>query len=87
MDAETFDDLMRFVRRQIVELADEIISGEVSVSPYLIGKVTPCQRCDLLSVCRLDRTINRYRVLETLDRAAALGRIREKSAAGTRADR
>ena len=79
VDAQTFGDLMRFVRRQIVELADEIIAGDVGVSPYLIGKVTPCQRCDLLSVCRLDRTINRYRILEPLDRTAALDRIRERA--------
>ena len=76
VDDAVLADLIEYVRQQIAELADRIISGDVSITPYLIGRETPCQRCDLHRVCRIDRTINTYRLLSPLARQEAIDLIR-----------
>ena len=77
VDDTMLADLIEFVRRQVAELADRIIAGEIDVEPYLIGKATACQSCDLRRVCRFDRSINHYRALPAMDRQAALDAIRD----------
>ena len=77
VDDAVLADLIEYVRRQVAELADRIIVGEVSVEPYLIGKATACQTCDLRRVCRFDRAINHYRALPALGRQEAIDIIRD----------
>ena len=76
VDDAVLGDLIDYVRKQIVKLADRIIAGEISVHPYMIGKDTPCQLCDLQRVCRMDRSMNRYNTLTVLGKAEAIDRIR-----------
>ena len=79
VDDAVLADLIEYVRRQIAELADQIIGGDVGVSPYLIGKETPCQRCDLHRVCRIDRSVNAYRSLPVMARTEAIDLIRKST--------
>jgi ATP-dependent helicase/nuclease subunit B len=76
--------LIEYVRRQVAELADQIIAGEIAVAPYLIARETPCQTCDLHRVCRIDRSMNRYRVLNPLDQKEALAIIADPQGKGGR---
>ena len=82
MTAEQFNVLIDFVQRRITELADEIIGGKVEVSPYLIGKETPCQRCDLQQICRFERSTNGYRRLPAHSRQEALDLISQVTVNG-----
>lgn len=79
VDDAVLGDLIDYVRKQIAELADRVIAGEIAVHPYLIGKDTPCQLCDLQRVCRIDRSMNRYHTLTVLGKAEAIDRIRGMS--------
>jgi len=47
-----FEALLKLVQTRLGELADQVISGDISVSPYMIGRQTPCSRCEFRSVCR-----------------------------------
>jgi len=69
---EQFTGLIDFVEKRITELADQMIDGDISVSPYLIANETPCQRCDLQQICRFDRSVNHYRVLQAHARQEAI---------------
>jgi len=72
VEASTFSTLIEYVRQQIEQLADRIVAGDVSVTPYRVGDETPCARCDYARVCRIDRVINTYRVLPPLTPATAV---------------
>ncbi len=75
VDTEQFEALIAFVYDKIGELADQIIAGNIDISPYLIGNESPCPRCDFKRVCRFDHLINGYKVLEKMSRTQALEMI------------
>lgn len=72
---EHFQALVAWVSDKIITLSDQIIAGEISVTPYLIAGDTPCSVCPYMRVCRFDRLINSYRPLERLTRSQALARM------------
>ena len=82
VDDAALADLIEYVRQQVAELADRIIAGEVAVEPYLIGRATACQSCDLRRVCRFDRAINHYRALPAMGRQEAIDAIRAPKGGG-----
>jgi ATP-dependent helicase/nuclease subunit B len=75
-DSEAFAALLRYVRKRIGELADELVGGSIEVMPYRMGLATPCARCDYRSVCRFDPGINHYLHLESMKRGAVLAVMR-----------
>ena len=79
-EGHEFPALLRFVRRRIAQLADEIVAGKVDIAPYRMAKVTPCAHCEYRSVCRFDPTVNVYHHLEVLGRGEALSRIVREAA-------
>lgn len=80
VEAEQFEALVAFVHDKIIELADQIIAGEIAVEPYLIGTDSPCPNCAFNRVCRFDRLVNRYRVLPALSHKDALKIITDPGA-------
>jgi ATP-dependent helicase/nuclease subunit B len=78
VEANEFRALMRFVRRQIMKLVDQVLRGNIAVAPYLLGKVSPCPGCDYRSVCRFEVAVNRYRPLENVKKTEVLARIIEE---------
>lgn len=64
IEAEQFDDLLLFVRRQIRTLADQILDGNIAVKPYRISTRTPCAHCDFPGVCRIEPRPGAYRTIE-----------------------
>lgn len=81
-DSRQFTALLGFVRQRISELADRMIDGIVDVTPYRIGKETPCTHCDYRSVCRFDAAVNPYLILNPMKRSEVLERV----AGGNRGD-
>jgi ATP-dependent helicase/nuclease subunit B len=73
--ANEFTALLRLVRVRIGETVDRLLTGDIRVMPIRIRQESPCARCDLRSVCRFDAGVNRYRVLEALNREEVLSRV------------
>ncbi len=74
-----FASLLKRVQSKLVELADEIIGGKISVAPYRISNTSPCARCDFRSVCRFDVSINSYNPLVAMKREEVLKRVVEEA--------
>jgi len=73
-----FEKVLKFTEKKIVELAGEIVSGKIDVSPYRLGTESPCGWCKYKSVCRLDWQINDYNFLESLNKLQVLEKIETK---------
>jgi ATP-dependent helicase/nuclease subunit B len=69
-----FEKVLRFAEQTIVQLAQEIISGKINVSPYRLGGVSPCSYCKYMPVCRFDWQINDYNFLKSLNKSEVLDR-------------
>jgi len=65
---EEFDALRKFVRNIVTEIGEEILKGNVKVSPYKNGPKTACNYCLYKSVCQFDTLLedNQYRILRNL---------------------
>jgi ATP-dependent helicase/nuclease subunit B len=63
-----FNLLMEHVRGLLREMGREMLRGEIPISPYKKGDVTPCGFCEYRPVCKFDRIIegNSYRVLKNM---------------------
>jgi len=67
-----FEGLLRFAEQKMIQLAQEIVSGKIDVSPYRLGQVSPCSYCKYKPVCRFDWQINDYNFLESLSKSRVL---------------
>ena len=70
-----FEKLLRFAEQRIIQLAQEIVSGKIEVSPYRLGQESPCSYCKYKSVCRFDWQVNDYNFLESLSKSQVLERV------------
>jgi ATP-dependent helicase/nuclease subunit B len=71
---DDFEKVLRFTEQRIVQLAQEITSGKINVSPYRLGGVSPCSYCKYMPVCRFDWQINDCNFLESLSKSEVLER-------------
>jgi ATP-dependent helicase/nuclease subunit B len=69
-----FENLLRFSEERIIQLAQDIISGKIDISPYRLGQKSPCSYCKYKPVCRFDWQINDYNFLEPLSKSQVLER-------------
>ena len=74
-DPQEIEQLLDFVKQKIADLADDLMAGVIAVTPYRLGTVTPCARCDFRSVCRFEVGINRYHNLEPMKRSDVMQAI------------
>jgi ATP-dependent helicase/nuclease subunit B len=72
---EDFEKVLKFTRRKIVQLAQEILSGKIDVRPYRLSGRSPCGYCKYKSVCRFDWQINDYNFLESLNKLQVLEKM------------
>ena len=80
-DAAAFAAMLALVDRRLGEAADRAINGDVSVRPYMLGRLTPCPRCEFRTVCRFEPGVNAYRVLVPMKREDVLAKAAEAAAA------
>jgi len=59
-----FEKVLEFAKEKIVELGEGMVSGDIRVRPYKLGKKSPCSYCEYKPVCRFDWLINEYNYLE-----------------------
>jgi ATP-dependent helicase/nuclease subunit B len=74
LNTNHFKKLLRFTKWKITQLAQEIVSGKIDVSPYRLGQESPCSYCKYKPVCRFDWQINDYNLLESLGKLQVLER-------------
>ncbi|MBP1743972.1 MAG: ATP-dependent helicase [Firmicutes bacterium] len=65
---EQFQALRAYVRKAISGICEEILEGNIDISPYSKRGDSPCRYCSYSSVCQFDPSIrgNRYRVLKDI---------------------
>ena len=72
---DVFEKVLRFTEKKIIQLAGQIVSGQIDVKPYRLSNVSPCNYCKYKAVCRFDWQINDYNFLDSLNKSQALERI------------
>lgn len=63
--AEQFEIVTRHVRKLLYSLGEEMLKGNISISPYKRKRMTACAYCGYLSICQFDTKLsgNNYRNL------------------------
>jgi ATP-dependent helicase/nuclease subunit B len=62
---DDFDALRKHIKGKITALCEDMLKGNISISPYKKEKDTPCKYCSFKAVCRFDVSIkeNSYRII------------------------
>jgi ATP-dependent helicase/DNAse subunit B len=68
-NAAGFNSVLDHVRRKLGELADGILTGDVSPRPYRLGTFSPCSWCEMATACRYDSSFEPARHLDTMKRS------------------
>lgn len=65
---EQFGMLRKHVKELLVNIGNEMLTGNIKISPYKNRKITACKYCDYLTVCQFDTSMkdNEYRILKDL---------------------
>jgi len=74
-EPDQFAALLQRTRRKLGELADGVLDGDVSVSPYRLRKFSPCAWCVMQPVCRFEFGDPGMRHLEGLKRSNVFAKI------------
>ena len=64
--------VLDMTKSRIMELADYIFAGRISITPCRINKKSPCVYCQYSAVCRFDWQINRYNLLSPMNKELVL---------------
>ena len=72
---DDFEKLLRFTETKIIRLAEESVSGRISVNPYRLRDRSPCGWCEYRAVCRFEWPINDYNHLEAVSKEQMLEMI------------
>jgi ATP-dependent helicase/nuclease subunit B len=62
---EEFTLLREYVNKKMVELCEEMLSGDIKIQPVKHSNITQCEYCDFSSICQFDTSIenNKYKVV------------------------
>lgn len=60
-----FELLRKYVNDKMIEICEEMLSGDVKIEPCKSSKVTYCDYCDYSSICQFDTSIkdNKYKII------------------------
>jgi ATP-dependent helicase/nuclease subunit B len=81
---EHFKALLSHVKKEVVNVCEEMIDGKVAVSPYRCGSEVACDRCDYKGLCQFDLSLkdNSYRNLLRLERDSLIERLENGNESG-----
>jgi len=79
LDTEDIQHLIKHVRKLIIEIAEEILKGNIKVNPCKVDNRTPCQYCKYNSICQFDRSFenNNYRIMKKLKDDEIIERLKK----------
>ncbi|MBX6350686.1 MAG: exodeoxyribonuclease V subunit gamma [Clostridia bacterium] len=58
--ADEMQALLEALRREAARIAEAALAGEVTPSPYVLGRTTPCELCELRPVCQFDPEVDGF---------------------------
>ncbi len=77
---EQFEDLQKYTAKIIKEISEEILSGNISLSPYYNTKTkkTPCEYCEYKPICQFKAGTygNNYKYISRMEKEDILNKIR-----------
>lgn len=75
---EQFQDLQKYTKKIIKEIAKEILSGNIDIKPVynLKNKKSPCEYCEYKSICNFDNTKNDYNYVINMKKEEVLEKIK-----------
>jgi ATP-dependent helicase/nuclease subunit B len=76
---DDFAALLNYTVECVCRLAADLSGGKIDITPYRLGKTSPCSWCDYRALCRFDWQINDYNILESCDKEEALEKMKENS--------
>ena len=78
-DARELELLRQHLEAQFVAAGDEIMEGNIAITPYRLDRETACRFCPYKAVCQFDAQLpeNNYRWLPKLPRAEIMTRLAE----------
>lgn len=81
LEEENINYLINHVRNLIVEIAGEILKGNIKIEPCKIDNRVPCSYCKYSGVCQFDKNFenNRYRVINKLKDEEVIEKIKSES--------
>ena len=77
---EQFDILRKYVNDKMIELCEDMLSGDVKIEPCKSSKITYCDYCDYSAICQFDTSIkdNKYRIIVNKSKEKVWEAIEEK---------
>ncbi len=72
---QDFARLMEHTRQKLGAWVDHILDGDIDVSPYRLGNLSPCSWCAFGSLCRFEPDSGRMRYLDSLKRSEVFRRL------------
>lgn len=62
---EEFTMLRQYVNKKMIELCEDMLSGEIKIQPTKHSNRTHCEYCDFSSICQFDTSIkdNKYKII------------------------
>ncbi len=80
INEEQFELLRKYVNNKMIEICEDMLSGEVKIEPCKSNKVTYCDYCDYSSICQFDSSIkdNTYRLIVKKNKEDIWDSIKEK---------
>ena len=65
MTEDEFTLLREYVNKKMVELCEDMLSGDIKIQPTKHSNRTHCEYCDFSSICQFDTSIkdNKYKVV------------------------
>lgn len=81
---EQFELLKKHVRRLLNSLGEEMLKGNISISPYRRKRMTACSYCGYMSICQFDPSVagNSYRTLHEKKEDEVWGLLSGKTSGG-----
>ncbi len=77
---EQFENLQKYTKKIIKQIAQEILTGNIDINPSYNTKKkkVPCEYCEYKSICNFDKTKNTYNYVPNLDKEVILDKIKEE---------
>lgn len=65
IEYDEFDVIRKHVKHSILSICEEMMSGNIDITPYKNGDRTPCGFCKFSAICQFDTTLkdNKYKVI------------------------
>ncbi len=76
-ESKDFALLMQRTRDKLAEWVDRILDGEIEVSPYRLGTLSPCGWCAFRGLCRMETDAAPVRYFERLKRTEVFKRLKD----------